>query len=137
MSGVARPNISAFESGRREPRRHTAALTLEATGATIDIAQPVTWSWTNGRCPYAVPSALWRLPIDLTFRVLTPGFHLRWSGLPPASTSPTAANVPAPTSSSFAKARQTASNRTLTEQCRSIRGPTWSCLRNCAKHGNH
>jgi len=83
LSGVARPNIAAFESGRREPRWHTAVLTLEAAGATIDIAQPVTWSWTNGRRPYAVPSALWRLPIDDTFRVLTPGFRLWWSGLSP------------------------------------------------------
>jgi transcriptional regulator with XRE-family HTH domain len=83
LSGVARPNIAAFESGRREPRWHTAVLTLEATGATIDIAQPITWSWTNGRRPYAVPSGLWRLPIDDTFRVLTPGLRLRWSGPSP------------------------------------------------------
>jgi transcriptional regulator with XRE-family HTH domain len=83
LSGVARPNIAAFESGRREPRWNTAVLTLEATGATIDIEQPVTWSWTNGRRPYAAPSRLWRLPIVDAFRVLTPGFHLWWSGPSP------------------------------------------------------
>jgi len=83
LSGVARPNIAAFESGRREPRWHTAVLTLEATGATIDITKPITWLWTSGRRPYAVPSRLWRLPIDATFRVLTPGFHLWWSGTAP------------------------------------------------------
>ena len=83
LSGAARPNIATFESGRREPRWHTAVLTLEATGATIDIAQPINWSWTNGRRPYAVPSRLWRLPIDQTFRVLKPGFHLWWSGPSP------------------------------------------------------
>jgi transcriptional regulator with XRE-family HTH domain len=82
-SGVARPNIAAFESGRREPRWHTAVLTLEATGAKFDIEQPVTWSWTNGRRPYAVPSGLWRLPIVDAFQVLTPGFHLWWSGPSP------------------------------------------------------
>ncbi len=83
LSGVARPNIAAFESGRREPRWNTAVLTLEATGATIDVEQPVTWSWTNGRRPYAVPSRLWRLPLVEAFRVLTPGFHLWWSGPSP------------------------------------------------------
>ncbi len=83
LSGVARPNIAAFESGRREPRWHTAVLTLEATGATINIEEPITWLWTNGRRPYAVPSRLWRLPIDATFRVLTPGIHLWWSGPSP------------------------------------------------------
>ena len=83
LSGVARPNIAAFESGRREPRWHTALITLEATGATITIEVPITWSWTNGRRPYAVPSRLWRLPIDATFRVLTPGIHLWWSGASP------------------------------------------------------
>jgi len=83
LSGVARPNIAAFESGRREPRWRTAMLTLEATGATINIEEPITWSWTNGRRPYAVPCRLWRLPIDATFRVLTPGLHLWWSGAAP------------------------------------------------------
>lgn len=83
LSGVARPNIAAFESGRREPRWNTAVLTLEATGATLDIEQPVTWSWTNGRRPYAIPSGLWRLPIVDAFQVLTPGFHLWWSGPSP------------------------------------------------------
>lgn len=41
----------------------TAVLTLEATGATIDIAPPFTWSWMSGRRPYAVTAGLWRLPV--------------------------------------------------------------------------
>ena len=83
LSGVARPNIAALESGRREPRWHTAIVTLEAAGATIEITAPITWSWTSGRRPYAVPSALWRLPIDDIFPVLRPGFTLWWSGPSP------------------------------------------------------
>ena len=83
LSGVARPNIAAFEADRREPRWHTAVLTIAATGATINIEGPISWSWTNGRRPYAVPSGLWRLPIGDAFRVLTPGFHLWWSGPAP------------------------------------------------------
>lgn len=79
-SGVARPNIAAFEAGRREPRWETATRTLEATGATIDIVEPITWTWTSGRRPYAVPSRLWRLPLRDAFQVFTPGPHLWWSG---------------------------------------------------------
>ena len=82
-SGVARPNIAAFEAGRREPRWETATRTLEATGATIDIVSPITWTWTTGRRPYAVPSRLWRLPLRDAFRSFTPGPHLWWSGPAP------------------------------------------------------
>jgi transcriptional regulator with XRE-family HTH domain len=83
-SGVARPNIAAFEAGRREPRWETATRTLEATGATIDIVEPITWTWTTGRRPYAVPSRLWRLPLGAAFRTFTPGPHLWWSGATPS-----------------------------------------------------
>jgi transcriptional regulator with XRE-family HTH domain len=82
-SGVARPNIAAFEAGRRQPRWETAVRTLEAAGATIDIVEPVVWSWTAGRRPYAVPSSLWRLPLRDAFRSFTPGPHLWWSGPAP------------------------------------------------------
>ena len=78
-SGVARPNVAAFEAGRREPRWDTAIRTLEAAGATIEVCQPVTWTWTSGRRPYAVPSHLWRLPIAEALRVFTPAPHLWWS----------------------------------------------------------
>ena len=82
-SGVARPNIAAFEAGRREPRWATAIRTLEATGATIDIAEPIRWAWTAGRRPYAVPSRLWRLPLAAAVRIFTPGSALWWSGAAP------------------------------------------------------
>ena len=79
-SGIARPNIAAFEAGRRDPRWDTATRTLEAAGSTVEVALPVTWSWTSGRRPYAVPSRLWRLPLIEAFRVFVPGSHLWWSG---------------------------------------------------------
>ncbi len=82
-SGVARPNIAAFEAGRRDPRWDTATRTLEATGAIIEIVVPITWSWTSGNRPYAVPSRLWRLALDHAFRVITPGLSLWWSGPTP------------------------------------------------------
>ena len=82
-SGVARPNIAAFESGRRDPRWETATRTLEATGAVVEVSKPIMWSWTTGRRPYAIPSRLWRLPIEDALRVLTPGLHLWWAGLAP------------------------------------------------------
>jgi transcriptional regulator with XRE-family HTH domain len=79
-SGIARPNIAAFEAGRREPRWETAIRTIEASGATIEVVEPITWTWTTGGRPYAVPSRLWRLSLREAFRVLTPGLHLWWSG---------------------------------------------------------
>ncbi|MGD9752561.1 MAG: helix-turn-helix domain-containing protein [Acidimicrobiia bacterium] len=79
-SGVARPNIAAFEAGRREPRWGTAVRVLEAAGARVVIEDPVAWSWTSGRRPYAVPSRLWRLSVRQAVRVLTPGLELWWSG---------------------------------------------------------
>jgi transcriptional regulator with XRE-family HTH domain len=83
LSGIARPNIAAFEAGRREPRWNTATHTLEATGATIDIGEPITWTWTSGRRPYAVPSRLWRLNLRDAFRRFTPHPGLWWSGPAP------------------------------------------------------
>lgn len=82
-SGVARPNIAAFEAGRRDPRWETATRTLAAAGAVVEVTEPITWSWTTGRRPYAVPSSLWRLALHDAFRVVTPGVHLWWSGSAP------------------------------------------------------
>jgi transcriptional regulator with XRE-family HTH domain len=79
-SGIARPNIAAFEAGRRDPRWDTAIRTLEAAGAVVVVVEPITWSWTDGRRPYAVPSRLWRLDLGDAFKVLIPGLHLWWSG---------------------------------------------------------
>lgn len=82
-SGIARPNIAAIEAGRREPRWETATRAIEATGAMIDIVEPVVWTWTTGRRPYAVASHLWRLPLRDAFRSFIPGPGLWWSGSPP------------------------------------------------------
>jgi transcriptional regulator with XRE-family HTH domain len=79
-SGIARPNIAAFEAGRRNPRWDTATRTLEAAGSIVEVSEPIMWSWTTGRRPYAVPSRLWRLSLREAFRILTPGIHLWWSG---------------------------------------------------------
>lgn len=79
-SGVARPNVAAFEAGRREPRWDTAVRVLEAAGARLVVDEPVSWSWTSGRRPYAVPSGLWRLPVSEAVRVIAPGVELWWSG---------------------------------------------------------
>lgn len=76
-SGVARPNLVAFEAGRREPRWSTAGRSIEATGATLEITAPIRWSWKT------IPSLLWRLPLAEAFRILTPGLHLWWSGPAP------------------------------------------------------
>ena len=79
-SGVSRPNITAYEGGRREPLFESADALVRAAGATIAIEPPIRWSWTNGRRPYAVPSRLWRLEVEHAFRTFEAGSHLWWSG---------------------------------------------------------
>lgn len=81
-SGVARPNITAYGTGRREPLFHSAVELLEAAGAEVVIEVPVGWSWTEGRRPYAVPSRLWRLAPQTALPRFDPGAHLWWSGPP-------------------------------------------------------
>ena len=39
----------------------------------IDIVEPIVWTWTTGRRPYAVASQLWRLPLREAFRSFVPG----------------------------------------------------------------
>jgi transcriptional regulator with XRE-family HTH domain len=79
-AGVARPNVVAYEAGRREPRFDSAMALLDATGAQVTVEPPVVWSWTSGLRPYAVPSRLWRLDPSLALRAFEPGLHLWWSG---------------------------------------------------------
>lgn len=79
-SGIARPNIAAYEAGRREPRISTAETLLTAAGASWRIEPPVAWRWTPSRRPYAVPSRLWRLDARTALRRFDPGVHLWWSG---------------------------------------------------------
>ena len=81
-SGVARPNIVAYESARREPLFCNALELLKAAGAQVAVELPVVWTWTDGRRPYAVPSRLWRLPPDQALQHFQPGAHLWWSGPP-------------------------------------------------------
>ncbi len=81
-SGVARPNVVAYESARREPLFRNALDLLSAAGAQVAVELPVVWTWTDGRRPYAVPSRLWRLPPVQALRRFQPGEHLWWSGPP-------------------------------------------------------
>ncbi len=79
-SGIARPNIAAYEHSRREPLFDTAITLLAAAGAHVEIEPVVTWTWTDDRRPYAYPSGLWRLPPAVCLRRFDPGPHLWWSG---------------------------------------------------------
>lgn len=82
MTGIARPNIAAYEAGRREPRIPTAQNLLNAVGATLQITAPPIWHWTQTRRPYAIPSHLWRLPTPTALRQFEAPIHLWWSGPP-------------------------------------------------------
>lgn len=79
-SGVARPNIAAYENDRRQPLFDTAITLLDAAMAQISIEPAVRWRWTDDRRPYAIPSRLWRLEPTVCLRRFDPGSHLWWSG---------------------------------------------------------
>lgn len=79
-SGIARPNIAAYEHGRREPLFDTAIKLLDAAGAHVEVEPAIRWTWTADRRPYAVPSRLWRLAPSACLRRFDPGPHLWWSG---------------------------------------------------------
>jgi len=81
-TGIARPNIAGYENRRREPLFTTAIKLLEAASASTEIEPPVTWSWTDDRRPYAIPSRLWRLSPAAALGLFEPGPHLWWSGPP-------------------------------------------------------
>lgn len=81
-AGVARPNVAAYEGGRRQPLFHSAVELLSAAGAHVAVEPPVTWAWTDGIRPYPVPSRLWRLPAAVALRSFEPGITLWWSGPP-------------------------------------------------------
>jgi len=81
-AGVARPNVAAYEAGRREPLFESAVGLLGAAGAEIVVEPPLVWSWTEGLRPYAVPSRLWRLAPEVALRRFEPGITLWWSGPP-------------------------------------------------------
>lgn len=80
ITGIARPNIAAYEAGRREPRVSTAVKLLAAVNSEISIDDPMTWSWTQTPRPYAVPSRLWRLSLAQAFATISTSDHVWWSG---------------------------------------------------------
>lgn len=81
-SGIARPNVAAYESGRREPKWSTAQRLLAALEQPLVVDEPLEWRWTATRRPYAVASRLWRLEPSEALRQLDLPAHLWWSGGP-------------------------------------------------------
>lgn len=79
---VARPNVTAYENGRREPLFSSALSLLAAAGARVHVEPPITWSWTEGLRPYAIPSRLWRLDPEVALRSYEPHSSVWWSGPP-------------------------------------------------------
>lgn len=81
-TGIARPNIAAYESGAREPKLSTATHLLAAVGGTLTSASPVTWHWTETLRPYAIPTSTWRLPPTQALATIDTTPHTWWSGPP-------------------------------------------------------
>lgn len=73
---------AAYEAGRREPRILTAQDLLNAVGASLQIITPPSWSWTQTRRPYAIPSHLWALASGTALSQFQAPAHLWWSGPP-------------------------------------------------------
>lgn len=81
-SGIARPNVAAYEAGRREPKWSTAERLLVAVDVPPVVDEPLEWRWTATRRPYAVASRLWRLAPREALRQVDLAPHLWWSGAP-------------------------------------------------------
>lgn len=81
-TGLARPNITAYETGRREPLFSTATMLLAAAGAVSNVFPSIEWHFTSSRRPYAVPNRLWRLPPRQALQQFETATHLWWSGPP-------------------------------------------------------
>jgi len=81
-SGIARPNVAAYEAGRREPKWSTAQRLLAAVDVALVVDEPLEWRWTATRRPYAVASRLWRLEPREALRQIDLAPHLWWSGAP-------------------------------------------------------
>ena len=79
-TGIARPNIAAYEANRREPTLSTASRLLAAVSSQLTLTPTVNWTWTDGLRPYAVPSQLWRLPIHQAVTTITTNRAIWWSG---------------------------------------------------------
>lgn len=81
-TGIARPNIAAYEAGRREPKISTAHKLLAAVNTQLTITPAPQWHWTQTRRPYAVASQLWDLPTASALAIFETHIHLWWSGPP-------------------------------------------------------
>lgn len=82
-SGVARPNVSAYENGRRSPTFGTAQKIAEAAGTMLAVpdARPrYSKHYTNYRRPFWVPDRLPSLSLADAFRSTTLPIHIFWSG---------------------------------------------------------
>lgn len=55
-------------------------LERSLAGTRVSIGSSIVWRWTEGRSPYAVPSALWRLGSAVALGVFEPAVHVWWRG---------------------------------------------------------
>ncbi|MBU6214125.1 MAG: helix-turn-helix domain-containing protein [Actinomycetales bacterium] len=81
LAGTSHPTVSAYERGRKIPRLDTVERLLAKTGHELAIvpARAYTWHKVGRGRPFAVPSALPRLPIDRAFATVTLPLSVDWS----------------------------------------------------------
>ena len=81
LAGTSHPTLSAYERGRKVPRLDTVERVLAKTGYQLTIVPTREYTWHKlgrGR-PFAVPSALPRLPIDRAFATVMLPLSVDWS----------------------------------------------------------
>ncbi len=78
---TSRPTLSAYEHGRKWPSLETAARLLAESGLELTVQPLVTFTdqATTRRRTVAVPTVLWRLPLDRAFATVVLPVHLNWS----------------------------------------------------------
>ena len=79
---TSRTTLSAYEHGHTSPTLDTVTRILEATGHQLRSDPKVhfrTCTTRRGR-PFAVPDALWRLPIETALAVVDLPLRISWAG---------------------------------------------------------
>ncbi len=79
---TSRTTLSAYERSRKSPTVDTVVRLLYATGHELMAVRQVHFieQLTSRGRPFAVPDALWRLPLGEAMAVVELPLHLAWSG---------------------------------------------------------
>lgn len=80
-AATSRSALSAYEHARKAPTADTLERLLRAAGARLDAVPVISWREVPAGGPRTgwVPSALWRLPVELALADVVLPLELDWS----------------------------------------------------------